>query len=239
MPAEGTMGTSRSVRACAVVFAGGDPPPSHTLDTLPVDALVVAADSGLVHALEAGLHVDLLVGDLDSAPTGAVTAARRAGTEVERHPAEKDATDLELALDAVVARGCDEVLVVGIHGGRADHLLANALLLASPRYESLRVRAHLGNAEVSVVRDRAELPGPPGRLCSLLPIAGPAAGVVTSGLRYPLTDETLEPGTTRGVSNEVVAPGATVSLRAGVLLAVLPDLPSVPLADMPEALQEP
>ena len=231
---------ARHARA-AVVFAGGDPPPAHTLDPLGAadlagSILVVAADSGVEHALAAGVHVDLLVGDLDSARPGHVLEAIAAGTEVVRHPEEKDATDLELALDAVAERGVDDVLVVGIHGGRADHLLANALLLASPRYAALRVRGHLGDADVVVVRDHATLPGPPGRLCTLLPVGGPAEGVVTTGLRYPLADETLEPGSTRGVSNVVVDESATVTVRAGVLLAVLPDLlpeapPNAPSGD--------
>ena len=211
----------------AVVFAGGDAPPPHALDDLTPDVRVVAADSGLAHALAAGLHVDLLIGDLDSVDPRSVIDALDAGTEVQRHPSAKDATDLELALDAVLARGTTDVLVVGIHGGRADHLLANALLLAAPRYASMRVRAHLGNADVLVVRGGdgpAALPGPAGRLCTLLPLGGPAEGVVTQGLRWPLADETLAPGTSRGVSNELEDPPASVALRAGVLLAVLPDL---------------
>ncbi len=222
-PSSGLAGTPRR----AVVFAGGDPPPSHTLEQLSSDRdhppFVVAADSGVEHALAAGVHVDLLIGDLDSAAPRTVLDAIAAGTEVVRHPADKDATDLELALDAVADRGYDSVLVVGIHGGRADHLLANALLLASPRYAALRVQAHLGDADVIVVRDDAELPGAAGRLCSLLPLGGDAEGVTTTGLRYPLHDETLTPGSTRGVSNVVDTAPARVALRAGVLLAVLPD----------------
>ncbi len=90
----------------------------------------------------------------------------------------------------------------------------------------MRVHAHLGNADVLVVRGGdapAHLPGPAGRLCTLLPIGGPAEGVVTEGLRWPLHDETLPPGTSRGVSNEIDELPATVALRDGVLLAILPD----------------
>jgi thiamine pyrophosphokinase len=65
--------------------------------------------------------------------------------------------------------------------------------------------------------------GVPGDVCSLLPVGGPAAGVRTVGLRYPLRRETLYPGSTRGVSNELVLDTATVALDEGALLAVLPD----------------
>jgi thiamine pyrophosphokinase len=207
----------------AIVFAGGDEPTTPAVQDLPAPAMVLAADSGLDHAHALGIAVDVVVGDLDSVDPDVLEAARRAGAVVERHPAAKDATDLELALLAARDRGAAEILVVGGHGGRLDHFLANALLLAAPVFADVRIRARMGDAEITVVRDRAELNAAPGALCSLLPVGGPADGVRTEGLRFPLARETLLPGSTRGVSNEFVAPTAAVSLERGVLLAVLPE----------------
>jgi thiamine pyrophosphokinase len=141
---------------------------------------------------------------------------------VEQHPTDKDATDLELALDAALDRGATAVHVVGVGGGRLDHFLGNVLLLASSRYATARIDAHVGGAHVTVVHDHVDLDGTPGALCSLLPLGGPAVGVLTDGLRFPLRRETLPPGTTRGVSNEFVGTRATVSLESGALLAVIP-----------------
>jgi thiamine pyrophosphokinase len=42
-------------------------------------------------------------------------------------------------------------------------------------------------------------------------------------LRFPLDSEDLLPGSTRGLSNELTEPVATVSLEHGALLAVQPD----------------
>ena len=75
---------------------------------------------------------------------------------------------------------------------------------------------------MTVVHEQVQLAGTPGGLCSLLPLGGPAVGVLTDGLRFPLRRETLAPGTTRGVSNEFLGTSATVSLDDGVLLAVVP-----------------
>ena len=64
-----------------------------------------------------------------------------------------------------------------------------------------------------------------GRCCppaTPLPVAGTAHGVHTTGLRYPLLGEDLLPGSTRGVSNELLGAEATVSVGDGVLLAVQP-----------------
>jgi thiamine pyrophosphokinase len=206
----------------ALVFAGGERPPPSVVDGLLDADVVIAADSGLGHALALGCAVDLVVGDLDSAEPDELVRATAAGAVVEQHPADKDATDLELALDAARARGVERIVVIGGHGGRVDHFVANLLLLASPSLAALRVEARLGDAWVVVVRDHMDLHGDIGDLCSLLPLGGVAHGVVTRGLRFPLRSEDLEPGSTRGVSNVFVEPHAEVSLTEGVLLAVLP-----------------
>jgi len=205
----------------AVVFAGGDPVPETVRPLLPDRALVVAADSGLHLARRLGVTADLLVGDFDSADPEAVHAAVAAGARVERHPADKDATDLALALDAVLRLGRSPVLIVGGAGwDRLDHLVANFLLIASPRYAPLRLRWWVKGARVAPVHDRLDLTGEPGDRVTLLAVGGPATGVTTTGLRWPLLGETLVPGSTRGVSNQLTAASAAVSVETGVVMAV-------------------
>lgn len=205
----------------AVVFAGGDPVPDAVRHLLPQGALVVAADSGLDLARRLGVPVDLVVGDFDSADPAGVAAAAAAGALLERHPADKDATDLELALDAVLRLGRSPVLILGGAGwDRLDHLVANFLLVASPRYAPLRLHWWVKEAEVAPVHDRLELQGTPGDLVTLLAVGGPATGVTTTGLRWPLLGETLTPGSTRGVSNELAAATGTVSVESGALVAI-------------------
>jgi thiamine pyrophosphokinase len=207
----------------ALVFAGGDAPPAEVARHLPSDAFVIAADSGLEHALALGRAADLVVGDLDSVDGDALQRAIAAGALVEQHPVEKDSTDLDLALECCVQRELARTTVVGGHGGRLDHFAANLLLLASPRFEALELDAWMGDAHVLVVRDSQEIHGRPGSLCTLLAAGRTAHGVTTAGLRYPLRDAVLEPGSTLGVSNELVERVATVSVTSGELLAILPD----------------
>ena len=57
---------------------------------------------------------------------------------------------------------------------------------------------------------------------SLLAVGAPAHGVTTEGLEYPLRGETLDPGSTRGVSNVLSADTAVVTVARGVVLAVRP-----------------
>jgi thiamine pyrophosphokinase len=209
-----------------VAFTGRSPLPA--TGSFPVPDLVIAADSGVDAAFRMGLRVDVLVGDLDSASAEGVQAAVRGGAVVERHPASKDETDLELALGRALTADPTEVLVVAGTGGRHDHTLGNVQALSAARLDRVRVRAWLGEARLIVVRPHqpSVLTGHPGELVSLLPVHGSAEGVRTSGLVYPLADEDLPSGTGRGLSNVLVGARAEVSLTAGVLVAVFPGEPA-------------
>jgi thiamine pyrophosphokinase len=205
-------------RSQFVVVTSGEGPAVAT----PSGATVIAADGGLERAVAAGLQVDIAIGDFDSAPAHLVEAAERAGTRIVRHPARKDATDLELALDEAVALGAASIVVLGSDGGRLDHLAAGLLLLGSSAYRGVTVDAVLGETHVAVIHDARTLTGAVGDTLSLLPVNGPVVGVATTGLEYPLRGERLDPGTTRGVSNVFAATTATVTLEQGTLLALRP-----------------
>ena len=130
-----------------MVVSGGLAPDAAEVGPLPAGAFVIAADSGLDHAAALGLSVDVLVGDLDSATAPAVRAAEAAGVRIERHPVDKEATDLELALDYALAIGASRVTVVSGGGGaRLDHHLAELVLLASARFAPLHLDARIGAA---------------------------------------------------------------------------------------------
>jgi thiamine pyrophosphokinase len=213
MLAEGAM-----ARTAIVVCAGG--PARAALPSVPDGALVIAADGGILEAERLGLHVDLLVGDLDSAPPDAVARAPR----VERHPVDKDASDLELAVAAAVAADARRIGVVGGDGGRLDHLLGNAFLLASDRWAGIEIDAVLGDARIWVVRGERAIEGEVGELVSLYAVGGPASGVTTEGLRWALEDGELLPGSSLGLSNAFVSSTAHVRVREGVVLAIRPGL---------------
>ncbi len=204
-----------------VVVAGGHPSPAGVAE-LPEQPYVIAADSGVDRAVAHGLRIDLAIGDFDSVSPAGLAAAEAAGAAIERHPPAKDATDLELALDAAIALQPSQILVIGSAGGRLDHLLGSVLLLGDARYASATVDAYLGDNRVWVIRGERALTGAPGEIVTLLPVHGPAKGVTTSGLEYPLHDETLAAGTSRGVSNVFAETEAVVSVKRGCLIAVHP-----------------
>jgi thiamine pyrophosphokinase len=176
--------------------------------------LVIAADSGFDHAGALELRVDLVVGDFDSVKGDLGSVA----TEV--HPRDKDHSDLELALDVALARGTSELLILGGGGGRLDHLLVNAAVIAHSRFRSMQIRWESGVSTVHVVWDRTTIRGRPGDIVTLLAAGGDASGVTTSGLRWALRSARLAAASSRGLSNEMLDNHAWVSVATGVLLAI-------------------
>ncbi len=205
-----------------IVVAGGGVPTEPLPARLPEEATVIAADGGVDRALALGLRVDLAIGDFDSVSPAGLAAAEASGARVEQHPAEKDATDLELALDTAIALDPARIVVVGAGGGRLDHLLGSVLLLGLERYASAELDACLGAARVHIVRGSRALSGTPGELVSLVPLHGAAEGITTQGLVYPLAGETLAAGSSRGISNLFAAATACVTLERGALAVVRP-----------------
>lgn len=204
----------------AVVVAHGDVLPSDRA-VIRADDYVVAADGGAFALERWKILPHLVVGDMDSLGDAGVEKFARKGTPVAKFSAEKDESDLELAVAHAIAAGATEIVLLGALGGdRLDHETANLLLLADPGYDTVRLEARRGALRIRALRGRGSLTigGPVGALVTLIPVNGDAEGVTTEGLRYPLRAETLRFGRARGLSNEVVSLPANVSLDKGTLL---------------------
>lgn len=218
----------------AIIIIGGVRPGVNLAAALESEgALVIAADSGAVHAKAAGLTIDIAVGDFDSIPPTLLQELESTGVKIERHPVAKDATDLELAIDVAIRQGADVITIVGGHGGRVDQSFANAFVISSPSYSHVSMHAILDSALVSVVHGGGGVTfvGDPGDVVTILPLHGDAVGVQTEGLEYPLRGERLPAGTTRGVSNVLLKHEATVSIEEGTVLVVRPSPESFMIED--------
>lgn len=205
----------------AVVLLGGEVVATPALrDRVTAADLIVAADGGLVHAAALGRTPDVLVGDLDSLDP--VLRARYPHLATETHPRDKDALDMELAIDAAVARGARSLLLVGGLTGRLDQTLATVAVAQARRATGIDVDACDGVRTVWPLRpgETRTLPLAAGARFSVLAL-DTAAVVGLTGARYPLDRATLRRAEGRGVSN--VASGAVrVTSHAGAVVVVDP-----------------
>ena len=192
-------------------------------------ATVIAADGGARHAASLGLTIDAWVGDGDSLGADGVADLVAAGIPVDLADPDKDESDTELALIAALERSPTAITILGALGGpRTDHALANVTLLSMPALAGVDVRIVADDARMRLIRAPVPDGGPAvialqgrlGDLVTLLPVGGNAEGVSTEGLAYPLDDETLLEGRTRGLSNRRTKPLARVTLRSGRIIVV-------------------
>ena len=207
-----------------VVVIGGGPLSTRFLADVAADATIIAADSGLDHAVEAGLRPTILVGDLDSISAHGKMWAYAHELEIHQHPVDKGATDTELALVRAAATEATDLLVFGAIGDRFDHALGTLVALGNPalaRFDTIRLAldhnsVHLMHPGRSVTVDL-----PQNSTFSLLALHGPCRGVEVTGARWPLNDATFEPSSTLGISNETTGL-LHVAVADGILTLVVP-----------------
>ena len=105
----------------------------------PAPRRIYCADGGLRHMAPLGLSPDVILGDFDSAEPALLDKYRMGDALLERHPADKDYTDTELAADRAVRDGCGAILILGALGRRIDHTYTNIQLAYKYALRGVRV----------------------------------------------------------------------------------------------------
>jgi thiamine pyrophosphokinase len=208
----------------AVIFANGIMnkwPPGFEL-SMQRD-LIIAADGGFNHCRKWNVMPHVLIGDMDSVNPSDLEALGNGEIEIQRFPVKKDETDLHLALQLAIDRNASEIILLGALGDRWDMTLANVLILTAPLLRDVQVKILDGNCEFVCLHghQKINLDGKPGCGVSLIPLTGSVSGVTLSGLEYPLDNEILPVGTTRGISNILKEETAEIAIESGILLVVI------------------
>ena len=207
----------------AVIFANGSlGDPSAARAAIQRDDLLIAANGGTQNSLSLHMRPAVIIGDLDSLSPDLLEELRAQGTHFAIHPRDKDQTDLELAVRYAIEQGVQEILFLGLLGGRLDQTLANLLLLALPDWGRIRFVVVSGPDTAHFLRegDHVLIEGQAGDLVSLLPLSPQVSGVTTLGLRWPLDAAELHFGSTRGISNEIIEHPVQIQIDGGYLLVV-------------------
>ena len=206
----------------AVIFLNGTFASTGASTYIPdANDLVIAVDGGIRHPRLLGVTPDILIGDLDSIDPEDLEWCQSQQVEIRKYPKEKDETDFELALDHAIVSVAGAVTVFGALGGRIDHALANIGLLSDPRYAGREINIIADRETMFFIHRKAVITGKEGQTLSLIPWGEQVTGVTTTGMQYPLKNETLYPYRSRGISNVVVSGSAIIEFKEGKLLCVI------------------
>lgn len=180
-------------------------------------ARVIAADSGIAHAVSLGVVPELWVGDFDSA--GSELVLQYADIPRQAFPAEKDATDGAIAIAEAKLRGASEFILVGGLGGQADHTLGHfglTLQLARGGFPTILTS---GDEEAhAILLGETELDLSNGVRLSIVPFTD-FVGLDLSGVKWPLVKRDVPLGDTLTMSNVATGP-VRISLREGYGIAI-------------------
>ena len=173
---------------------------------------VIAADGGMAHAEALALKPILWVGDFDSASPQLQT--RYAHIPRQTHPTDKDQTDAELAIQAALARGASQLLLVGALGGQTDHALTNLMLGLRLAQQGIKVVLSSGLEEAHPLLPAGlELDLPAGSSFSIIPLDD-LVGLSIQGARWELDQAEVRFGSTQTQSNTALR-RVTISLVQG------------------------
>ncbi len=196
-------------KICSIICGA----PDGSLDKGLAEGLVICADSGLQHALAAGIKPDIVVGDFDSC-----TAEVPSDTECIRVSPIKDDTDTILAADTAIERGCTELRFFCAVGGRFDHTFANVQTLRYIRERGASGTLYGASERLYILcgGESAQIEGFSG-FVSVFALSD-SAEISETGMKYPLSHHMLKSSFPLGVSNEIAQALGRIEVHDGTVL---------------------
>ena len=177
------------------------------------DTYIIAADAGYTTLVENGIKPNLVVGDFDS------LGAAPDFDNIITVPAEKNDTDMSLAIKQGLAYGCRIFIIDGGIGGRLDHTLANIQLLKEiNKFSAYGIMLGIDSCITTITNEVISIDPSKNGIISVFALGNVAHGVTLEGLKYPLDDFTMTDNYPIGVSNEFTKSPARISVKEGTLL---------------------
>lgn len=181
---------------------------------------ILCADGGANYAIKASVKPDLVVGDLDSIDLDVLDRLKSQDIQFIKFPTKKDNTDTELAIEYLIDKGYDEIILTGVIGSRIDHTLANMMLLY--KLLKLGIKGKIINHKntIYLTDSSLTLKKKEGTFVSVIPIIGTSANVTLKGFEYELNNRVYETSSTLGISNIIVEDEGYIELKDGVCFVI-------------------
>ena len=181
----------------------------------------IGVDRGALYLLERDITPAKAFGDFDSITSDEWARIAAAVPDYVQFPAEKDETDLEIALNAAIKQQPEAIFLYGVTGGRLDHFFGAVTLLMKKELNCPVVIVDRQN-EISIyspgettVAQQEKWP-----YISFFALSEKVEGLTLSGFKFPLDNYTVEKGSSRCVSNEILEKKGVFSFHSGILMVI-------------------
>lgn len=207
------------------IVAGGPEEELPDLQLLDIKGTVwIGVDRGALHLLNRGITPMKALGDFDSVSHEEKKRIVHAVPDYVQYAAEKDETDLEIALNYAISQKPAAIQIYGVTGGRLDHFFSAVTLLMKDeamnegvtvaiidRYNHISLYKP-GRIEVEAAENE--------RYYSFFAMNEKVEELTLEGFKYPLVNYLLQSGSSRCVSNEIIEKKAVFSFRSGILMVI-------------------
>ena len=180
--------------------------------------VVIAVDGGYEYLNDMGIVPNLAMGDFDS------LGYEPKKIRVVKFPANKDKSDMELAISRAKTMGCDEIYAFGVLGRRLDHTIANLYIFAEACEQGMSVCLVDAENAVFFIKgpDVFEADAREDGIVSVFSMSDVSTGVFERGMKWDLDDVELTNRTSRGLSNQLIGEPVMIGVESGTLMIFFP-----------------
>ncbi len=202
-----------------LIFASGSLSIKTLLQITPSD-FIIGVDHASYWLIQNKIKPDLAIGDFDSVTSKELEIIKSNSKNILTFSADKDFTDLELAVNKAILLNPKTVEIYGSFGTRLDHSLVSIQLLE--KFLKPKIKAFIINDtnrcfipdQISKIEKDNQYP-----YLSILPISKNII-VSISGCKYPLNKAKVTRSSSLCVSNEIVSNIATITVHHGLALII-------------------
>ncbi len=183
---------------------------------------IIASDKGLETLDKYNITPNYIIGDFDSVNREILNKfANKKDIEVKELNPEKDYTDTHMALKLATELNSTDITIMGAIGTRVDHVLANIHILKETLDKNIKCTIIDSNNEIQLINKTTILEKDNKyKYISLIPFTTKVEGITLKGLKYLLSNATLEIGHSIGVSNEQIEKNAVIEVKNGILILI-------------------
>ncbi len=181
---------------------------------------IIACDGGLKHCKVLDIIPNLILGDFDSVNSSLLDEFK-SNSEVLKFPKDKDFTDGELGVQKAIEIG-NEVIILGgfSYKGRIDHVFSNVFMMKSFSDNGIKAKMISENNEIYYLDDELEFECNK-KFVSLIPLSEIVEVEKSKGLKYDLTNQIFNFGSSRSLSNESIEKSIYIKLIKGKALVTV------------------
>ena len=182
---------------------------------------VICADGGLEKAENLKLIPNIIIGDLDSVNKIVLKKYLDMNIELIKYPAEKNYTDMELAIEYAVEKQFKDIVLIGASGSRLDHTMANIMLIERYFKIGIKIKIIDNNNYIQIVTSNMVINNKKDYYVSIVPITDIIVGITLVGFKYPLNDVNVKRGSTLCISNQITSDKGNIILQSGTALVFI------------------